>query len=199
MAVCQKLDNWSNLSRKLTVKTIPDHFRSNANTRVKYVYGRRCRRYSDLDLEKYCYPMGDPQVYQLGKVLQHDLYGRSDRSNWFRRSENQSWLTFIVAPGQWAGSACVTSQLQMAKSPVGTLTVNDDLLQWETRLLPHYTWDTRHELANTCFIQLAWGDCQAGVMLQNISFVDSPKNVPLNGSKASDITCPVPVDQKFPL
>ena len=65
--------------------------------------------------------------------------------------------------------------------------------------LPHYTWDTRHELANTCFIQLAWGDCHAGVMLQNISFVDSPKNVPLNGSEASDITCkfPVPVDQNF--
>ena len=36
-------------------------------------------------------------------------------------------------------------------------------------------------------------------MLQNISFVDSPKNVPLNGSEASDITCkfPVPVDQNF--
>ena len=62
-------------------------------------------------------PMGDPQVYQLGKVLQHDLYGRSDRSNWFRRSENQSWLTFIIALGQSAGGACVTSQLVMA-SPI---------------------------------------------------------------------------------
>ena len=46
-----------------------------------------------------------------GRAEKYRVGGRAGQS------ENQSWLTFIVAPGQLAGGACVTSQLQMA-SPI---------------------------------------------------------------------------------